>query len=264
MEVFERHSTGWKIAAIVVVFFVSSGLTATIVGDRGPHFKEEEAQFTEREEALRRAVEPRLEAMVLRVSDLGDLSHDLNDCTTSGGSFSTVFELGNDASGESQLKRAEVTEESPPLSTFASFCDENFQLWVSSLVELPRDKKQLLFWATLMSSLAEGEEEALRKLVAADNSITGSGFEPGESAWLDVQDLGDGAFAFRYDAYDPGWQEDVVVYDFTFTRGLVWGSLSMIVPAPEASDSEAVAAASRLDDKIQVQFEALSADARAD
>ena len=94
--------------------------------------------------------------------------------------------------------------------------------------------------------------------------MTGSDFDPGESAWLDVRDLGDGAFAFRYDAYDPGREEDVVVYDFTFTRELVWGSLSMIVPAAEASDSEALAVASRLDDKIQVQVDALTAKAHSD
>ena len=48
---------------------------------------------------------------MLRPSDLGDLSQDLNDCTTSGGSFSTVFELGDDASGETELMRAEVTKD---------------------------------------------------------------------------------------------------------------------------------------------------------
>jgi hypothetical protein len=171
------------VLAIVAVFVAASLVTPQFVGDGKP-------QFSEQEEALRGALEPRLAAMLLQPSDLGDLSQNLNDCTNSGGSFTTYFQLGNDESGESELRRAEANENSPPLSSFASFCDEKSQVWVSSLVELPRDEKPLRFRASLTSTLAESDEEALRKLVAADNSYTGSGFEPGESSWLDVRGLG--------------------------------------------------------------------------
>src|SRR5574341_1178468 len=250
----------WQIGAVIAVFVGAGLITRLIIGPG-------EAEFSREEEELRRALESGLDSLVTSREDLSGLDGEFYDCTRNGGFPGIDYDFRLDRDGDSgEFRDAEILDVEEGYSQIASseYCDEVNGAWVASVVWLPPTKEDVLYSLRVYADLATGDSEDLAKLVRADVE----GYYPGpdvrwsDPSWIKVPTLGSGGYAFKFTVRDPDYPQRMVVHDFTMVRGIVYATLTIMLPANEATDDLAITIAQALDERTRDQIAVLSPEAR--
>jgi hypothetical protein len=219
-----------------------------------------EAEFTAEEKVLVERLTPILDTLVIQQDDLYKLVGNYEDCQGSGDYYlDFTYKEHGDAANVKGVKLKESSDGYQGAKSL--YCEAHSDAFVSSIVELPQDKEELLELNPISRGLAEGRQEDLERLVEATSDNPG-GLGPIEQAvsyrWLSAPTLGETRYAWVRNLVNADTGEESEIYHFDFNRGVVMAALLVKLPNGPAAEVEARALAAALDQRIAAQLQLLA------
>jgi hypothetical protein len=203
---------------------------------------------------------PILDTLVMQQDDLYKLVGNYEPCQGSGDYYlDFTYKEHGDAANIKGIKLEKSSDGHQGAESL--YCEAHSDAFVSSMVELPQDKEELLELNAISRGLAEGRQEDLERLVEATSDNPG-GLGPTEQVvsyrWVSAPTLGETRYAWVRNLVNVDTGEEFEIYHFDFNRGVVMAALLVKLPNGPAAEVEARALAAALDQRIAAQLQLLA------
>ena len=205
--------------------------------------------FSDEESAIRDALLPMGDRLVLTKPDLANLSEDLKNCASGDGVSNRII---YDLAPQGGLDEVDIREHRFSDAFASAYCTTDYEFYVASNLWLPSKKGELTYASEVNAELADGDAKDLERLVEAQTKASFSGSEITEASWMSLPTLGHTRYGFKFTAKAKEREADV--YFAVFTRGVAYAATMMVVPTG-LQESEVTSIVYAFDAKIQAQIE---------
>jgi hypothetical protein len=219
------------------------------------------AEFTAEEKRMLEGLAPILDTLAVQEEDLSSLPGNYEVCEGSG-VYVLQYSLRSE-DGSSEVEHVTRREADDHAFAYSALCDYWTGAYVSSIIELPDSKEDLLLLKRLDVVFEKGQEGDLHQLA----EVISDDFPPEEELvdyrWVNAPGLGHTRYAWVRTVYNSLTGEELETYDFSFSRGMVMTALVVRLPSSPTAESEALLVAEALDNRIAAQVELLATQAQA-